>query len=169
MQGTQVRALVWEDPTCRGAKKPVCHNYWACALECTSHNYWARHATTTEACVPRAHTPQQRKPPQWEACAPQWRPNAAKNKINKFIFKKRSTFKIIFLITLYFILLSRICHFLLDLDFDQDPCSFRVLRSSLMTVFEYLDFLTITVGRVLLFPVSAGFFMIHALHFIVNM
>ena len=27
MQGTRVRALVWEDPTCRGATKPVCHNY----------------------------------------------------------------------------------------------------------------------------------------------
>ena len=27
MQGTQVRPLVWEDPTCRGATKPVCHNY----------------------------------------------------------------------------------------------------------------------------------------------
>ena len=27
MQGTQVRALVWEDPTCHGATKPVCHNY----------------------------------------------------------------------------------------------------------------------------------------------
>ena len=27
MQGTQVRALVWEDPTCRGATKPVRHNY----------------------------------------------------------------------------------------------------------------------------------------------
>ena len=27
MQGTQVRALVQEDPTCRGATKPVCHNY----------------------------------------------------------------------------------------------------------------------------------------------
>ena len=31
MQGTWVRALVWEDPTCRGAAGPVCHNYWACA------------------------------------------------------------------------------------------------------------------------------------------
>ena len=31
MQGTQVRALVWEDPTCRGATKPVSHSYWACA------------------------------------------------------------------------------------------------------------------------------------------
>ena len=27
MQGTRVRALVWEDPTCRGATKPVRHNY----------------------------------------------------------------------------------------------------------------------------------------------
>ncbi|KAJ8795228.1 hypothetical protein J1605_002852 [Eschrichtius robustus] len=29
MQGTRVRALVWEDPTCRGATGPVSHNYWA--------------------------------------------------------------------------------------------------------------------------------------------
>ena len=27
MQGTRVRALVREDPTCRGAIKPVRHNY----------------------------------------------------------------------------------------------------------------------------------------------
>ena len=27
MQGTRVRALVWEDPTCRGATGPVSHNY----------------------------------------------------------------------------------------------------------------------------------------------
>ena len=27
VQGTWVRALVWEDPTCRGATKPVSHNY----------------------------------------------------------------------------------------------------------------------------------------------
>ena len=27
MQGTRVRSLVWEDPTCRGAAKPVRHNY----------------------------------------------------------------------------------------------------------------------------------------------
>ena len=31
LQGTRVRALVWEDPTCRGATRPVSHNYWACA------------------------------------------------------------------------------------------------------------------------------------------
>ena len=27
MQGTRVRALVWEDPTCRGVTRPVSHNY----------------------------------------------------------------------------------------------------------------------------------------------
>ena len=42
MQGTQVQALVREDPTCRGATKPMRHNDWACALQPTSHNCWAR-------------------------------------------------------------------------------------------------------------------------------
>ena len=41
MQGTWVRSLVGEDPTCRGATRPVSHNYWACALEPSSRNYWA--------------------------------------------------------------------------------------------------------------------------------
>ena len=27
MQGTSVRSLVWEDPTCRRETKPVHHNY----------------------------------------------------------------------------------------------------------------------------------------------
>ena len=27
MQGTRVRALVWENPTCHGATGPVSHNY----------------------------------------------------------------------------------------------------------------------------------------------
>ena len=27
MQGTRVLALVWEDPTCRGATRPVSHSY----------------------------------------------------------------------------------------------------------------------------------------------
>ena len=65
MQGFRVPALVQEDPTCRGATKPMRHNYWACALEPANHNYWAH--------VPRAHAPQQEKPPQWEARAPQQR------------------------------------------------------------------------------------------------
>ena len=41
VQGTWVRSLVLEDPTCRGATKPVCHNYWACALEPAHRNYWS--------------------------------------------------------------------------------------------------------------------------------
>ena len=88
MQGTWVRALVQEDTTCCGATKPVRHNYWACAPQPMSHNYWARmpqllslHAATTEAHTPRACAPQQEKPLQWEARAPQRRvANAAKNK-----------------------------------------------------------------------------------------
>ena len=42
MQGTQVRALAQEDPTCHRATKPVHHNYWTCALEPASYSYWAR-------------------------------------------------------------------------------------------------------------------------------
>ena len=53
MQRTRVRALVWEDPTCRGATGPVSHNYWACA---------------SGACAL-----QQERPRQWEARAPRWR------------------------------------------------------------------------------------------------
>ena len=49
MQGTRVRALDWEDPTCRRATKPVHHNYWAWTLEPASHNYWA--------CVPQLLNP----------------------------------------------------------------------------------------------------------------
>ena len=41
VRGTRVRALVWEDPTCLRATKPVHCNYWACALEPASHNYWS--------------------------------------------------------------------------------------------------------------------------------
>ena len=65
MQGTRVRALVQEDPMCRGATKPVHRNYWACALQPASRNYWAHE--------PRAHALQQEKPPKWEARAPQGR------------------------------------------------------------------------------------------------
>ena len=39
IQGTRVRSLVQEDPTYRGATKPMHHNYWACTLEPASHNY----------------------------------------------------------------------------------------------------------------------------------
>ena len=52
MQGTRVRALDQEDPTCRVATGPVSHTYWAC---------------TSGACAP-----QQERPRWWEACAPRW-------------------------------------------------------------------------------------------------
>ena len=73
MQGTQVRALVREDPTCRRATKPVHHNDWACSLEAWEPQLLSPRATTTEAHVPRARAPQQEKPLQWEAHAPQRR------------------------------------------------------------------------------------------------
>ena len=53
VQGTRVRALVWEDPTCRRAAGPLSHSYWAC--------------------VSGACAPQQERPRQWEARAPRWR------------------------------------------------------------------------------------------------
>ena len=42
MQGTRVRALVWEEPTYRGATRPVSHSYWAC---------------TSGACAPQQERP----------------------------------------------------------------------------------------------------------------
>ena len=42
-------SLVWEDPTCLGATRPVSHNYWAC--------------------MSGAHASPQERPLQWEACA----------------------------------------------------------------------------------------------------
>ena len=41
MQGTQVWALIQEDPICRRATGHMHHSYWACTLEPVSHNYWA--------------------------------------------------------------------------------------------------------------------------------
>ena len=75
MQGTWVQSLVWENPACCGAMKPMHHNYCVCV-------------------------PQQDKPPQlaWapqlesslcspqleKACMQQWRPSTAKNKLINF-------------------------------------------------------------------------------------
>ena len=73
VQWTWVQALVWEDPTCRGATKPVCHNYWACVLEPASHNYRAHVPQLLKPAAPRAGALQREKPPQWEARARQWR------------------------------------------------------------------------------------------------
>ena len=79
MQGTRVRALVREDPTCRRATKPMRHNYWACALEPANHNYWA-HVPQLLKLTRLEPVLRNEKPPQWEAHAPRRRPNAAKIK-----------------------------------------------------------------------------------------
>ena len=64
-----VRFLVWEDPTCRRAAKPMHHNYWACALEPGGHNYWAHMLQLLKPTCPRAHALQKGRLPHWEACA----------------------------------------------------------------------------------------------------
>ena len=94
MQGTWVWALVWEDPTCCGATKPVHHSYWACALEPARHNSWPRvpqllKPTRLEPMLcskrshpmrsPRTATKSSPRSPQLEK-AQQRRPNTAKNK-----------------------------------------------------------------------------------------
>ena len=71
MQGTRVRALVWEDPTCRGTTGPVSHNCWACA---------------SGACAL-----QQEKPPQWEACALQRRVAPASHNTEKACCPRAAT------------------------------------------------------------------------------
>ena len=71
MQGTLVRALVWEDPTCRGATRPVSHNYEPARLEPVLRN--GRGPRTAMKSGPRS--PQLEK-----ALAQKRRPNTAKNK-----------------------------------------------------------------------------------------
>ena len=63
MQGTWFRVPVREDPTCRGAARPVSYNYWACA---------------SGACAP-----QRERSRQWEAHAPRWRVAPARHNWRK--------------------------------------------------------------------------------------
>ena len=78
MQGMQVQALVRElrshMPWSNWARVPrlLSLSSRACKPQLQSPS-----ATTTEACVPRAHAPQQEKPPQWEAHTPQQRVSPA--------------------------------------------------------------------------------------------
>ena len=44
-----VQSLVWEEPRCRRATRPMCFNYWVHALKPASHSYWA--------CVPQVLRP----------------------------------------------------------------------------------------------------------------
>ena len=64
MQGTRVWALVWEDPTCHGATKPVCHNYWAHVpqLPKPAHLEPVLHSKRSH-CKWEAHAPQPRVAP----------------------------------------------------------------------------------------------------------
>ena len=105
MQGSRVRALTREDPTCHRAAKPVHHNYRACTLEPMSHNHWAHvppllkpvclepGLCKKEATAMRSlHTATKSSPcsPQLEkACAQPQRPNAAKKKKKKLIYKEK--------------------------------------------------------------------------------
>ena len=57
MQGTWVQALVREDPTCRGATRPVSHNYKTHESQLLSPR-----ATATETRAPRACALRQEKP-----------------------------------------------------------------------------------------------------------
>ena len=87
MQGTWVRALVREDPTCRGATKPRRRNYWACALEPASHNYWARvpqllKPTCLEPVLRNKRSHRNEKPTHRNE-----HPTQPKIKINKFLKK----------------------------------------------------------------------------------
>ena len=76
MQGTRVRALVWEDPTCRGATGPVSHNCWACAS-----GVCARNGEATVVRGPRTAMKSGPHLPQLErALAQKWRPITAINK-----------------------------------------------------------------------------------------
>ena len=73
MQGTWVRALVWEDPTCHGATKPMHYQLPSLRSRAREPQLLDPCATTTEVRVPRTRAPQQEKPPQREACTPQRR------------------------------------------------------------------------------------------------
>ena len=63
MQETPVWSLTLEDPKCGGAAKPLCCNYWACALRPGGHNCWVHMLQLLKPMFPTAHAPQQEKPP----------------------------------------------------------------------------------------------------------
>ena len=63
MHGTQVRALVLEDPTCHGAAKPVrVPQLLSLHSRAQEPQLLSPRATTTEAHAPRACALQQEKP-----------------------------------------------------------------------------------------------------------
>ena len=70
MQETRAPSLIWEDPACHRATKPMLHSYWACGLESRSRNFWAM-LQLRKPKHPRAGALQPEKLLQQEAHAPQ--------------------------------------------------------------------------------------------------
>ena len=83
MQGTQVRALVWEDPTCRRATRPI-------EPQLLSLRVWSLCSATREAAIvrgPRTAMKSGPRLPQLEkALAQELRPNTAIKKKKKIVF-----------------------------------------------------------------------------------
>ena len=63
MQGTWAPSLVWEDPTCHGAAKPVCQQF--------NPRSGCHMPQLLKPVNPGIPDSQQEKPPQWEALVPQ--------------------------------------------------------------------------------------------------
>ena len=86
MQGTQVWCLVLKDPTCHEALKLLHHNYWSpWTQDPMLHNKRSHCSEKPMHCNERVALSllQLQK-----AQGQQWRPSAAKNKINKNLFLK---------------------------------------------------------------------------------
>ena len=62
MQGTRVRSLVREDPTCRGATKSRAPQLLSLRSRACQPQLLSPHAATTAARAPRVRAPQQEKP-----------------------------------------------------------------------------------------------------------
>ena len=86
MQETWVQPLLWEDPTGRGATKPVSHSYWACALEPTNRNPEPTYPNYESLCTLKVCA-QHEKPLQWETHTPQ--PRVAPTRHNQDPKKER--------------------------------------------------------------------------------
>ena len=98
MQGTWVQFLVWEDPTCCGAMKPMCQSHWPLLSSLwASCNYrarvpWSPHSVTREAVPtrsPRTATKSSPCSPQPENTRSNEDPAQSKTNKSKSIFKKR--------------------------------------------------------------------------------
>ena len=88
---TWVQSLVREDPTYCGATKPVCHNYWAHALEPGNRNCRAHIWQLLKPACPRAHATQQEKLLQWEAHVPQLESSPWSQQLEKNVHATRKT------------------------------------------------------------------------------